>query len=473
MYEARLYLGGTWTDGTRTITMTDKYGGAPVGRVHWASSDQVGVATADLARAQQEDTASPYDRYRIMAEASRLLEERRVEFTEAIVTDSGFTVTDARREVDRAVQTLLLSGEEAKRLTGEMVPLGGAPGGSQRLAFTVRRPLGVVCALTPFNSPLNTVLHKLGPALGAGNAVVLKPSEHTPYTSELIVRLLLDAGLGPRLIALLHGDGASTGRALLEDPVPALYAFTGSTAVGEHIRRTVGLRRTQLELGSVASTVICTDADLARSVPLCVNAAFRKAGQVCTSIQRLYVERPVVEEVTAAIGELLETRTAGDPRDEDTFVGPLITTQAADRVQDWTRRAADGGATITHGGGRHGNVVEPTVLTDVGPEMEVMCQEVFGPVLSVRPFDDLDVALAEADSTPYGLAAGLFTADITRALTAARRLRMGAVHINETSSSRVDLMPYAGVKASGMGREGPHYAIQEMTEECLITLGAS
>jgi acyl-CoA reductase-like NAD-dependent aldehyde dehydrogenase len=389
------------------------------------------------------------------------------------VTDSGFTLGDARREVDRAVQTLLLCGEEAKRLAGEMVPVDGAPGIRDRLAFTMYRPLGVVAAITPFNSPLNTVLHKVGPALAAGNAVLLKPASQTPLTAVLVIELLLDAGVPPELMALLHGDGAAVGQWLLDSKVPAFYAFTGSTRVGEHIHRAIGLRRAQLEMGSISSTVICDDAELDRCLPLIVNAGFRKAGQVCTSVQRLYVHEGVSGDVLAGLAKLLSGKRAGDPNDPGTFVGPLISPAEAQRVEAWTVAAVGQGAEVVTGGQRDGAVVSPTVLVGATPDMTVMSTEIFGPVVVIRGFSDLGPAIDEINDTPYGLAAGIFTKDLNRALTAAQRLRMGSVHINETSSSRVDMMPYTGVKESGLGKEGPRWAIREMSEERLITMQGS
>ncbi|TDE09330.1 aldehyde dehydrogenase family protein [Jiangella asiatica] len=471
MKQLRSFVAGDWVDGERTTVARDTYTNEPVAEVHVPGQGQVGEATRAVAAAQAEQQLTAYDRYRILARASELVLERAGELVDSIVTDTGFTTVDARREIDRTAQTLLLSGEEAKRLRGEVVPIDADPAAPARVAFTVRRPVGVVCAITPFNSPLNTVAHKVAPALAAGNGVVLKPALQTPLTADLLLRVLLDAGLPAGLISVLYGDGSTVGQWLLEDEVPAYYAFTGSTAVGEHIQRTIGVRRAQLELGSLASTIICHDADLKRAAQLCVNAAFRKAGQVCTSVQRLYVHESVVDDFTGALRTALDGRGVGDPRDPATFVGPLIDEQAAERVAGWVSTAAEQGAEVIVGGGRTDAVVQPTVLTNVAPDMNVMCREIFGPVVSIRPFTDVDAAIDEANDTPYGLAAGLFTADIGRALHVAGRLRVGTVHVNETSSARVDLMPFGGVKASGYGHEGPAYAIRDMTEETLLTLG--
>lgn len=470
--ESRLFVAGQWVAGIDTEVVTDKFSGEPLATLHVPDRAQISHATAFLADGVERSVFAPYDRFRVLSRASALLVERRELFMRTIVAEAGFAISDAGGEVDRAVETLLLSAEEAKRIRGEMVPLDAAPGGSHRIGFTMRFPLGVVCAITPFNSPLNTVVHKVAPAIAAGNAVVLKPSVLTPLTAQRLVELLLDAGLPTHLVALVHGAGATVGQWLLEDPVPQFYAFTGSTDVGAIIRRTVGLRRSQLEMGSISSTIVCDDADLERCVELCVKAAFRKAGQVCTSIQRLHVQRAVAPAVRELLTAALVGRRAGNPRDPASFIGPLISESEALRVEAWVAEAVCAGAEVIAGGSRTGSLMEPTVLANVGPRMAVNCREVFGPVVSLSTFDDLDEAIMLANSTPYGLAAGMFTTNIARALYACRNLHMGCVHVNETSSSRVDLMPYGGVKHSGLGREGPRYAVDEMTEERMITLGA-
>jgi succinate-semialdehyde dehydrogenase/glutarate-semialdehyde dehydrogenase len=468
----RPFYGGDWHDTEHADVLADKFTDRPVARVGRVAKQQVGEAVAGLVDGQARCRWSPRARADALARAAQLMREQLDDFIATIVADTGFTVTDAAREAQRAAETLLLSGEEAKRLDGEMVPLGGAPGGGgQRIGFTVFHPVGVVCAISPFNSPLNTLLHKVAPALAAGNAVVVKPASQTPQTADRLLRLLLEAGVPAELMAFVYGGGSDVGQWLLDDPRPAFYAFTGSTEVGRHIHRSVGLRRTQLEMGSLSSTILCADGNLEAALPLVVNAAFRKAGQVCTSVQRLYVERGVLGAVRDELEKALRVRVAGDPSRPDTFVGPLISPAEAQRVDDWIERAVSAGAELVTGGTRTGNVVAPTVLANVNADMAVMSREIFGPVVVLRPFDDLDEAIDEVNDTPYGLAAGIFTRSINRALAAADRLHMGSVHINETSSSRVDLMPYTGAKLSGMGREGPRYAIREMSEERLVTLG--
>lgn len=466
----QLFLDGSWVDGEGTAPVEDKFSGRVVAEVALAGPVQVRRAVAALAAGQRTDLLSPYQRYEILTRAARLVTERRAALADTMVAESGFTLDDVAGEIDRAAQTLRLCGEEATRIAGEMVPLDGAPGVRDRLGFTIRRPVGVVCAITPFNSPLNTPAHKVGPALAAGNAVVLKPATYTPLSAAALVEILLDAGLPPSLIALLPGSGGSVGTPLLADPRVGFYTFTGSTEVGHRIRAGAGVRPTQLELGGLSSTIVCADADPQQVVDRCVPAAFRKAGQVCTSVQRLYLHEEIRAEVTDRLVSAVQPQRYGDPRQPGTLTGPLISDKDADRVMSWVDEALAAGASALAGGSRDGRVVAPTVLANVPASSRVMCQEVFGPVLSLRSFTDLDRAVDEVNDTPYGLSAGIFTNDLRAAIRAAERLRMGSVHINQTSSSRVDLMPYGGVKESGFGREGPRYAIQEMTEERLVTV---
>jgi len=327
----------------------------------------------------------------------------------------------------------------------------------------------VVCAITPFNSPLNTVSHKIGPALAAGNTVVLKPANVTPVTATLLCEILLEAGVPAGHLNLVHGRGSTVGTWLLEDPGIAFYAFTGSTEVGRTIQRTIGLRRSQLELGSVSSTIVCDDADLGRAVPRCVNASFRKAGQVCTSVQRLYVDRRILYAFAERLIDSTERARVGNPRDVETLVGPMIHVREAERAGAWVEEAVSQGARVVCGGRRDGALFAPTIVVDATADMRVMRDEIFAPVIAIVPFDSLDAAIAEINATPYGLAAGIFTTNINSAMRAAKSLEVGTVHVNETSSSRVDVMPYGGTKQSGFGREGPRYAVHEMTEERLIT----
>ena len=469
MKTGRLYIGGEWLDGASSFVVEDKFTGDEVATVAAASREQVSQAVQAAANAFASQRLTPYVRYEILHRAAGLLEARRKEFASTIVAESGFTISDGDNEVARGIQTLLISAEEAKRIAGEVVPIDGAPGQEQRMAFTIRSPVGVVCAITPFNSPLNTVIHKVGPALAAGNAVVLKPAMQTPLTAELLCQVLVEAGAPAGYINLVNGHGPDVGMWLLEDPRIAFYTFTGSTNVGRIIQRTIGLRRSQLELGSISSTIVCEDADLVRAVPRCVNASFRKAGQVCTSVQRLYVQKSILDGFVGALAAATKQARVGDPKDPATLVGPMISVREAERAATWVDEAVAQGARLVCGGTRQGSLFFPTILVDATTSMRVMCDEIFAPVISIVPYDSLDAAIAEINATAYGLAAGIFTSNLNTAMKAARQLQVGTVHVNETSSSRVDVMPYGGIKESGFGREGPKYSIQEMTNERLVT----
>ena len=469
--DARLLIGGAWTDGSTRVPVLDKYRLAPCTHLHAPSRRQVTEAVAAAHAAFRESVLTPEQRGAILDRAAALLEQRAGELVRVLQLEAGFTTADATGEIRRCVQTFRLSAEEARRFCGEVVPLEGAPQQAGRFGFTLRVPLGVVCAITPFNAPLNTVAHKVAPALAAGNAVVLKPSSNTPTPANVMAQALLDAGLPAGLITVLHGPG-EVARWLLEEQAIRFYAFTGSTEVGLAIQQGAGLRRTQMELGSIAFTIVADDADLERALPKIVGAAYRKAGQVCTSIQLLLVQRGVFATVQQRLTELVRGLPYGDPLEATTVVGPVISEAAAMRIEGWIDEACARGARCLVGGPRRGAVVPPTLLADVDERMPVSCQEIFGPVMSIVPYDSLDEALARVNSTPYGLATVLFTNRLADAFRAARRLEVGGVHINETSSSRVDVMPYGGSKDSGFGREGPHYAVREMSEERMVTIAA-
>ena len=465
-----LIIDGRPIETSATAAVFDKTSEQQIAELSIASRAHVSEAVAAASRAFAAGPPSPYDRYRMLNRAAELVDRSREAFIETIIAETGFTRSDATGEVNRTIQTLILSGEEAKRICGEMVPLEAAPGVSRRMGFTIRVPVGVVCAITPFNSPLNTVAHKVAPALAAGNSVVLKPANVTPLTATRFCFLLMEAGVPPGFLQLLHGEGAQVGPWLLEEQDVRFYTFTGSTAVGRAIQKSAGLRRTQLELGSISSTIVCEDTSIEWASPRCLNASFRKAGQVCTSVQRLFVQESMLDAFVDDLVTRTKAAKVGDPRDASTLLGPMISRREAERAESWIQEAVSQGARVAVGGQRHGAVLEPTILLGVSPATKVMCEEIFAPVIAIVPFRSLDDAITSVNGTPYGLAAGIFTSNINNALAAARRLEVGSVHINETSSSRVDLMPYGGVKDSGFGHEGPKYAIREMTDERLITI---
>lgn len=468
----RLLIGGQWLEGQgAAFNLIDKYALAPVASVLSASDEQVVEAVRAAHAAYRSGAPDPAKRGAILDRAADLLAAASDEIVRLIQIDTGFTQTDGRGEVLRGIETLRLSANEARTLAGQIVPLAGAPGQVGRFGYTLRVPIGVVAAITPFNSPLNTLLHKLAPAIASGNAVIAKPSSHTPLTAFRLVQIFEEAGVPPGFISLLYGDGTMV-RTLLDQREIRYIAFTGSTEVGRVLQQQAGLRRTQMELGSIAFTILCDDADLDRALPRVVSAAYRKAGQVCTSIQMLLVHESILDTVTQRLTELVKQLPFGDPSRADTVCGPTITEAAAIRIEQWIDEALSGGAIRLAGGPRQGAVIPPTLLSGVGNAMRLGCQEAFGPVMSIAPFGALADAIETVNATPYGLASGIFTNRIDDAFMATRELEVGTVHINETSSARVDMMPYGGSKDSGFGREGPHYTVREMTEERMITFAA-
>ncbi len=473
MINGQLFINGQWRDGAGSFEVFDKFTRDVVGHAQIADVALVDEAVAAARAAFAGGEIPEAERYTILMRAHDILLERRDEFLDVMVAETGFTRADNASDFGRCVQTLLTSAEEAKRITGEMIPIAAAPGHAGELAFTIRVPVGVVACITPFNSPLNTTAHKIAPALAAGNAVVLKPASYTPFTAMLLVQVLEAAGLPPGWLNLVNGPGGRTGAALTANADVAYFAFTGGGPAGERIQAAAGMRRTQMELGNISATIVCADADLGKAAAKCAGTAFHKAGQVCTSLQRLYVHADVMEHFKALLLSETAKMRPGDPRDPATVVGPMIDPGDAAVAHAHVEAACKAGATVLTGGTLTGAVLEPTILTDVTTDMAVMAQEMFAPILCLIPFTDFDATLAEVNNTPYGLSAGIFTRDIDRAMKAARTVEVGLFNINNTSSNRADPMPYGGCKASGWGREGPRAAIRDMTEERLITITPS
>jgi acyl-CoA reductase-like NAD-dependent aldehyde dehydrogenase len=464
-----LLIDGQWEPSRTELTVLDKYTREPIARLAQASPSDVGRAvTGALAVAQRP--LPPARRQAILAETARLLDARKDEISALYVAETGFTPADAATELTRSVTTLRLSADEAVRIAGEEIPVAATPGSENRLAFTIRVPVGVVAAITPFNAPLNTVLHKVGPAIAAGNAVVLKPAEQTPLCSVALAQALLDAGLPPGLLQLVCGPGESTGAALVADRRVRFFTFTGSAAVGLAIKQNSGIAKTHLELGSNSASIVAADADLDLVTDLVIRAGYRKAGQVCTSVQRLLVHETVADELSGRLAKRVAGLHAGDPRDPAVQVGPLIAPAEAERAQRWIQQAARGGAAVLAGGERDGPVLAPALLRDPPRDSRLMTEEIFAPAVAVAGVGSLDEAIGLVNSGEYGLQAGVFTQDLDAAFHAARQLRVGGVMINDTSSYHADAMPYGGVKDSGYGLEGPRYAVQDMTDPRIIVL---
>ncbi|MBE3556494.1 MAG: aldehyde dehydrogenase family protein [Firmicutes bacterium] len=464
------YIGGQWVTPTKTMPVSDKYRGTTLAYVGSATREEVQAAIEAADQAFQSQSPSPQERAQWLLRSAALLQERRQDFAHLMAQEGGKPLKEALGEVDRAVQTFILSAEEGKRIGGETLPIAAQPGSEHRLAFTMRVPIGVVVAISPFNFPLNLVAHKVAPALAAGNTVVLKPASYTPLTTIRLVEVLAEAGVPAGRINLITGPGGSTGDYLLEDPRPAFYTFTGSAVVGQHIKEASGLRRVALELGNNSPNIVHSDADLTQAAVLCARQGFLSAGQKCISVQRIYVHQPVYEAFLAELVAVTQRLVVGDPQDPATDVGPMIDPQEAERVAAWLDEAVSAGARIVCGGHHTGALFEPTIVADVQPEMKLVCREVFAPLVTVTPYADFKEAVKAANDTVYGLQAGVFTHDLDLAMHAAKELAYGGVIINDTSAYRADLMPYGGVKQSGIGREGPRYAIEEMTDLRTVVL---
>ncbi|MGW1712820.1 aldehyde dehydrogenase family protein [Streptomyces sp. NPDC002156] len=463
-----LLLDGTWAKGPGRLPVADKYTGDLIAELQVPGPDQIDTAISSAARAVGQLPCG--ERAMILRRAARLLDERRATILAQYVAETGFTPADATTELDRTLLILELSAQEALRLTGEMVPVQAAAGHDNSLCFTLRVPVGVVAAITPFNAPLSTVAHKIAPALAAGNAVVLKPAEQTPLSSIALVRALLDAGLPDRLVQLLPGPGETVGDQLIRHPDVRYITFTGSTEVGRHIRAVSGLARTHLELGSNSPTLLWQDADLGHALPLIVRAGYRKAGQVCTSVQRLLVHETITDEVTSRLTTLIGAIPYGDPRAPGTQVGPLISAAAAGRAESLVKDAVGQGSRLLTGGMREGAMMSPTLLAGLPEKARLASEEAFAPVLATAPVGSLDEAIRMANATGYGLQAGVFCQDLDVAFAFAHRLEMGGVIINDTSSCHPDPMPYGGVKDSGQGAEGPSYAVADMTDSRTVLI---
>jgi acyl-CoA reductase-like NAD-dependent aldehyde dehydrogenase len=445
------------------------YDGSPVGTVYVASGEQVDAAVgAAAAAARVMREMSLDERSAILRKAWQRLLELREEFALAISSESGKPIKEARAEVDRSAQTLLFSSEEAHRLCGEVVPMDASPAGKGRLAMTVREPRGVIAAITPFNFPLNLSMHKIGPALAAGNAVVHKPASATPISALKLCAILEDSGLPKGALNVITGPGGAIGEMLVRDPRVAMVTFTGSPEIGLRIRNLAGLKKVTLELGSNSALIVEEDADLEQAVPRSLIGSYANSGQVCISVQRIFVHRRIRDEFVERFVAGARRLTLGHPHDPATDVSSLITPAEAGRVEEWIAEAVGAGARLLAGARRRRATIEPAVLADVPPAVRLWAKEAFGPVAGINTYDSLEEAIERVNESEYGLQAGIYTRDIRKAFQAARGVHVGGFLINEAPAYRVDQMPYGGVKLSGTGREGPRYAIQEMTEPKLI-----
>ena len=467
MQERLMLIDGQWRAGEETFAVLDPQDDAVVAQV--AQGRKADMRDAIAAAEQALRAAFPvHRRMAVLQQAAALLAGRSEDFARTIAREGIKTIREARKEVDRCVDTLRIGAEEARRLHGETVNFDQRDGNEHRFGYWVRRPVGIVGAITPFNDPLNLVAHKVAPAIAGGNAVILKPDSKTPCSGIDLIGLLHEAGVPAGIAQVVPGPGSRVGRVLVGDPRVRMVSFTGGTEAGEEVVRQAGMKKISMELGSNCPVIVAADADLDVAVPSCVSGAFWAAGQNCLHVQRILVERPVYEAFRERFVAGARDYIVGDKLDESTDMGPLIDEAAARRVEGAIQSAVAAGATCLTGGERTGNFVQPTVLEGVPAIAALSCEEVYGPVTVLYPCDDLDEAIAQANGVDYGLQAAVFTTSLATARRAADELDYGAVMVNESTDFRIDAMPFGGRKQSGLGREGVRFAVEEMTEPKLV-----
>ena len=464
-----LLVDGEWIETGDWLDVLSPYDGSTVGRVAKGGAAEAQRAVDAAAHAMETPLAA-HERAAILDRTAHLVDERSEEIARTISSEAGKPVKAARVEVARATSTFTMAAVEARKLAGDVVPMDASPAGAGKLAATLRVPIGVVGAISPFNFPFNLVAHKVAPALAAGCAVVLKPASQTPLSALLLAELETAAGLPAGWLNVVCGSASEIGDVLVEDERVALITFTGSSGVGWKLRERAPRKRVNLELGNATPVIVAADADLDDVATRLAANAFSFAGQSCISVQRIYVQRSAYDSFLEHFLPKVDALVVGDPADDATDVGPLIAQTERDRVLEWIDAATARGARVLTGGTLDGELLRPTVVADAPPDAKVACEEVFGPLCTVSPYDALDEAIALANGTRYGLQAGVFTRDVKAALYAARQLDFGGVTINEAPTFRADQMPYGGVKDSGNTREGPAYAVREMTEERLVVL---
>jgi acyl-CoA reductase-like NAD-dependent aldehyde dehydrogenase len=466
--ERKLLIDGAWVETGAWIDVRSPYSGEVIGRVAKGGAEDARRAVDAAARALEQPLPA-HKRAEILVRVAGLIGRRHEEVARTISDEAGKPIKTARVEASRAMSTYTFAAVEARKLAGEMIPMESAQAGEGKLGFTLRRPIGVVGAISPFNFPCNLVAHKLAPALAAGCPVVLKPASATPLSALLLAELELEAGLPDGWLNVLVGPASEIGDVLVEDDRVRLITFTGSSGVGWGIQERAPRKRVKLELGNSTPVIVAADAAVETAAVKLAANAFSFAGQSCISVQRIYVERPVYDAFVEAFVPKVEALTVGDPAHDDTDVGPVIDEGARTRILEWIEEARSSGAKLLAGGEENG-LIRPTVLAEVGDEQKVSCEEVFGPVVIVNPVDSVADAIERANGTKFGLQAGIFTASIDTALGAAESLEFGGVTVNEAPTFRSDQMPYGGVKDSGNTREGPAYAVREMTEDRLVVI---
>lgn len=470
----KTYIGGKWIETGKVLDVTEKYTGEIMAKVTLADKSTVDMAVEAAGKAFQTFRKMPaYERSKILEKASDLILKRSDEIAAMICREAGKAWKYSIGEVKRASETFKFAAEEAKRIHGETIPMDASASGINRIGYYIKVPMGVIGAITPFNFPLNLVAHKVAPAIASANTVVLKPASTTPVTALILAEILEEAGLPAGVFNVVVGSGSTVGDYLVSHPDVRKITFTGSPAVGDAIIKKAGIKKVTLELGNNSATIIEKGVDIDKIIPRCIVSSFANSGQVCISLQRIYVHKDIADEFSEKFSKAVKELKIGNPLKKDVELGPMIDEKEAIRAKSWIDEAVAQGAALAIGGKQEGRILYPTVLRNTTKDMKVMCMEVFAPIVSIVEYNSFEEAIAHANNSDYGLQAGIYTNDLNKAFYAIDNLDVGGVMINDTSIFRVDHMPYGGNKMSGIGREGVRFAIEEMTniKMVMINLG--
>lgn len=466
----KLYVGGKWLATDKTFEVLNPYDGSVVDEVHLADEKTMDAAVSSAVDGfERMRSLSSAERISLLSKAVHLLGKRQEDLAQSICLEGGKCIREARDEVGRTIQTFQFAMEEAGRITGEFIPLDLNEASVGRFGIIRRFPIGPILGISPFNFPLNLVSHKVAPALAAGSSIVLKPATYTPITSLILAEVLDEAGFPPGAYNVVACP-RDIGQKLVEDPRFAVLTFTGSPDAGWRMKADAGKKKVVLELGGDAACIVDSTADMEQALNRCILGAFAHAGQICISIQRMLLEKSIAKEFTEHFVEMAKELVMGDPRDETTQLGPMITESAAEGVEEWVKDALDKGATQLLGGERKGSMFPPTILSGVTKDMHLGCDEAFAPIVCMYEWEDFSEAIDIVNSSRYGLQCGIFTRDVGRITRAWEEIEVGGVIAGDIPTYRIDHMPYGGVKDSGLGREGIRWAINDYTEERLLVM---
>lgn len=465
----KMFIGGEWTSKFETISVYNPETNKVIGTIPNGTSEDIDKAIQKMKTAKEKSGILPvHRRIEILQKAANLVNERSESFAKIIALEGSKTITEARAEVDRTIRILQMSAEESRQLSGETISFDQVPGSENREGYYKYSPVGIIGAITAFNDPLNLVAHKVGPALAAGNYIIVKPTSETPFSALHLAEILLEAGLPPSMLSVITGSGSELGTPLVNSPVVGMIVFTGGFETGEQIANQGGVTKFQMELGSNSPVIVAKDANLENAVTNSVGGAFAAAGQNCNGVQRIYIHEDRFEDYTEQFVEQTKKLKVGEKMAEDTDLGPLISEDAAKRIESWVEEAKKAGANVHCGGERDGTYYTPTVLTNVPKDCKIVYEEAFGPVVSLFPVKNFQEAIERANAVNYGLQAGVFTQDLDKAHEAIDQLNVGGVMINDSSDYRIDSMPFGGRKGSGIGREGIKYAVESMSEKKVV-----